>query len=252
MSKLNVTTSTTRPASPNTGSIFFETDTNKLIFWDGSVWHMFDRDSVTAAAPSNTLTFELSFISNSGGETSLQFSIDDAYTTSVNNGAGTMHSYSAQGVANTDNKYYVAWSDNGDDSSLPSNAGSATNTWAGWALYVEDTVNSPGVIDLDYFNYMSHIPYLVAVLRKYSWENATGSTWSGWDHSIASPFDLDVASLDSSSTGDWEIAYDGLGQDGENSDLHLLTWDVGGGWSMDGAGQDRAAFEASRSGSVPS
>lgn len=51
MSKLNVTTSTTRPASPNIGSIFFETDTNKLIFWDGTVWHMFDRDSVTAAAP---------------------------------------------------------------------------------------------------------------------------------------------------------------------------------------------------------
>ncbi len=51
MSKLNVTTSTTRPASPNTGSIFFESDTNKLIFWDGSVWHLFDRDSVTAAAP---------------------------------------------------------------------------------------------------------------------------------------------------------------------------------------------------------
>ena len=52
MSKLNVTTSTTRPASPNTGSIFFETDTNKNIFWDGTVWHLFDRDSVTAAAPS--------------------------------------------------------------------------------------------------------------------------------------------------------------------------------------------------------
>ena len=52
MSKLNVTTSTTRPASPNTGSIFFETDTNKIIFWDGTVWHLFDRDSVTAAAPS--------------------------------------------------------------------------------------------------------------------------------------------------------------------------------------------------------
>ena len=51
MSKLNVTTSTTRPASPNTGSIFFESDTNKLIFWDGTVWHLFDRDSVTAAAP---------------------------------------------------------------------------------------------------------------------------------------------------------------------------------------------------------
>ena len=44
LSKLNVTTSTTRPASPNTGSIFFETDTNKLIFWELDLFKLIGYD----------------------------------------------------------------------------------------------------------------------------------------------------------------------------------------------------------------
>ena len=38
MAKLNTVTSGTRPASPAAGEAYFETDTNKVIIWDGSAW----------------------------------------------------------------------------------------------------------------------------------------------------------------------------------------------------------------------
>ena len=38
MAKLNTVTSGTRPASPAAGEAYFETDTNKIIIWDGSAW----------------------------------------------------------------------------------------------------------------------------------------------------------------------------------------------------------------------
>jgi hypothetical protein len=38
MAKLNTVTSSTRPASPTAGEAYFETDTNKIIIWDGSAW----------------------------------------------------------------------------------------------------------------------------------------------------------------------------------------------------------------------
>lgn len=38
MAKLNTVTSSTRPASPAAGETYFETDTNKIIIWDGSAW----------------------------------------------------------------------------------------------------------------------------------------------------------------------------------------------------------------------
>lgn len=46
MSKLQTTTSQARPASPTTGTIFHETDTNRLIFWDGTQYHVYNRDSL--------------------------------------------------------------------------------------------------------------------------------------------------------------------------------------------------------------
>ena len=45
MSTLNTTTSSNPPASPNTGDIYLETDTNKIILWDGSVWRKYNSDS---------------------------------------------------------------------------------------------------------------------------------------------------------------------------------------------------------------
>jgi hypothetical protein len=46
MSKIKTTTSTTRPPDAETGELFFETDTNRLIFWDGSTYHVYNRDSL--------------------------------------------------------------------------------------------------------------------------------------------------------------------------------------------------------------
>jgi hypothetical protein len=38
MAKIDLITSSTRPASPVAGKTYFETDTNKIIIWDGSAW----------------------------------------------------------------------------------------------------------------------------------------------------------------------------------------------------------------------
>ena len=38
MAKLDTITSSTRPASPATGKAYYETDTNKVIIWNGSAW----------------------------------------------------------------------------------------------------------------------------------------------------------------------------------------------------------------------
>lgn len=38
MATLNTTTSSTRPASPTAGETYFETDTNKIIIWNGTSW----------------------------------------------------------------------------------------------------------------------------------------------------------------------------------------------------------------------
>ena len=49
MAKLNTVTSGTRPASPAAGEAYFETDTNKVIIWDGSAWTELASDSGGAA-----------------------------------------------------------------------------------------------------------------------------------------------------------------------------------------------------------
>lgn len=50
MSTLLTTTSTGRPSlgSSDTGALYYETDTNRLIFWDGAIWNVFNRDSTTS------------------------------------------------------------------------------------------------------------------------------------------------------------------------------------------------------------
>mgnify|MGYP001170952335 CR=1 FL=1 len=49
MSTLLTTTSTGRPSlgSSDTGALYYETDTNRLIFWDGTIWNVYNRDSLT-------------------------------------------------------------------------------------------------------------------------------------------------------------------------------------------------------------
>jgi|11_taG_2_1085331.scaffolds.fasta_scaffold43964_2 hypothetical protein len=57
MATLNTVTSSTRPASPAAGEAYFETDTNKIIIWDGSAW----TELVSDTAPSFTNTYSLDF-----------------------------------------------------------------------------------------------------------------------------------------------------------------------------------------------
>jgi len=57
MAKLNTVTSGTRPASPAAGEAYFETDTNKVIIWDGSAWTELASDTV----PSFSNTYSVDF-----------------------------------------------------------------------------------------------------------------------------------------------------------------------------------------------
>jgi hypothetical protein len=46
MSKLTTTTSGTRPSNPADGTLLYETDTKNLIFWDGTVWRVYNYDRI--------------------------------------------------------------------------------------------------------------------------------------------------------------------------------------------------------------
>lgn len=58
MSTLLTTTSSTRPASPNAGDTYFETDTNKIIVYSGTAWkeyedngQLYNDSDITALSP---------------------------------------------------------------------------------------------------------------------------------------------------------------------------------------------------------
>jgi len=57
MAKLDLITSSTRPASPAAGKAYFETDTNKIIVWDGTAWTEIASDN---APVSFTNTYSVS------------------------------------------------------------------------------------------------------------------------------------------------------------------------------------------------
>ena len=245
MSKLNVTTSTTRPASPNTGSIFFETDTNKLIFWDGTVWHLYDRDSVTAAAAPNTLQFDLTFSNTVNGysEAGLTFAVDASHVSSAYAGAGALASYSADGVNSSGVKFYVMWEDN-----MSFSHSGSDYEWMGWSLF--SSVDSGSTLVRELYEYSGmHMPFGLLTLSKYEVESNGGPAYSGWDHNTAAPFNLD---LTSDNTGNnYYITYDGSGSSGDNSDQYEVSWDNGSSFSMSG-GTDGPTFYSSRTGTVPS
>jgi len=58
MSTLLTTTSFTRPSSPTAGDTYFETDTKKIIVWDGSNWYVYNYDDTTAFTNRYNLTFD--------------------------------------------------------------------------------------------------------------------------------------------------------------------------------------------------
>lgn len=58
MAKLDLITSSTRPASPAAGKAYFETDTNKIIVWDGSAWTEIVSDNAPPASFNNTYSLD--------------------------------------------------------------------------------------------------------------------------------------------------------------------------------------------------
>jgi len=58
MATLNTVTSSTRPASPTAGEAYFETDTNKIIVWNGTSWTEIVSDG-TLSSFSNAYSLEL-------------------------------------------------------------------------------------------------------------------------------------------------------------------------------------------------
>jgi hypothetical protein len=58
MATLNTVTSGTRPASPAAGEAYFETDTNKVIIWDGSAWTELASDTVPSFSNAYSVDFE--------------------------------------------------------------------------------------------------------------------------------------------------------------------------------------------------
>lgn len=61
MSTLTSTTSTTRPTlgASDVGKSYFETDSNKILVWDGSAWNEWNSDSSTVAGFQNNFTAAL-------------------------------------------------------------------------------------------------------------------------------------------------------------------------------------------------
>ena len=104
MAKLNTVTSSTRPASPTAGEAYFETDTNKIIVWDGSAWTELVSDTV----PSFSNTYSVDF-----DGTNDYMSIADVDAFSLGNGSGTDNAFSISGWFNADSigTFYVATKD---------------------------------------------------------------------------------------------------------------------------------------------
>ena len=105
MAKLNTVTSSTRPASPTAGETYFETDTNKIIIWDGSAW----TELVSDTAPAwNGNTYSVDF-----DGTNDYMSISDADIFSLGNGSGTDNAFSISGWFNADDigTFHIATKD---------------------------------------------------------------------------------------------------------------------------------------------
>ena len=58
MATLNTVTSSTRPASPTAGEAYFETDTNKIIVWNGTTWTEIVSDGTLGSSFSNAYSVD--------------------------------------------------------------------------------------------------------------------------------------------------------------------------------------------------
>ncbi len=58
MSTLLTTTSNTRPSTPSAGDMYYETDTNKIIVYDGTIWREYNSDVETAVEETINITYD--------------------------------------------------------------------------------------------------------------------------------------------------------------------------------------------------
>jgi len=58
MSTLLTTTSNNRPGTPATGDMYYETDTNKIIVYDGTEWREYNSDIETAVEETINITYD--------------------------------------------------------------------------------------------------------------------------------------------------------------------------------------------------
>jgi hypothetical protein len=89
MSKLTTTTSTTHPSNPSTGLLLYETDTNRIIFWDGSVYRIFNSDTVSSpTGGADDIHYPSGLFTNTNANyyisTTPQFHFDANYLDGVN------------------------------------------------------------------------------------------------------------------------------------------------------------------------
>ena len=59
MSTFSTCTASTRPSSPTDGDVLFETDTKKVIIWDGTDWRGYNSDGIAVAPLTNTYSVDL-------------------------------------------------------------------------------------------------------------------------------------------------------------------------------------------------
>ena len=89
-------TSITRPDNPVTGTVLYETDTNRMIFWDGTVYRIFNADTLSNPSGGNDdLHYPGGLFTNSSANyyisTTPQFHLDTSYISGVSGTAGFDH-----------------------------------------------------------------------------------------------------------------------------------------------------------------
>jgi hypothetical protein len=96
MSRLTTTTSLTRPSDPVTGTLLYETDTNRLLYWDGASYRVFNADSLSnPSGGTDDIHYPSGLFTNSSANyyitTTPQFHLDTSYISGVSGTAGFTH-----------------------------------------------------------------------------------------------------------------------------------------------------------------
>jgi hypothetical protein len=134
-----VCTSSTRPASPFEGQAIFETDTDKVLYWNGSAWYP-NWNTAWGFVAQGTLATSLSYITSTQDVLSLTF-------TSV---ANRRYRYTASGlVVNNASGHFAALLTDASNTALREYfgnfAGSTNNYTAGFFDYTETIASSGSV-----------------------------------------------------------------------------------------------------------